>query len=172
MEHATSNSAGNEVPVLNQAYRQAAGPAVRRYVELSSNHLQSRVRPFSCVIICNGLDVSRSIEVSHRKRRKRLSCSFGIPEQSRRNADISASATTRPGGLKNGSAFVSTDLLVSEPRAQTLATYRETRQSITSANFATARTEPMIQNPVCRGYSAAEAPFQTSARGLSDISCS
>ena len=32
--------------------------------------------------------------------------------------------------------------------------------------------EPMIQNPVCRGYSAAAAPFQTSVRGSSDISCS
>src|SRR3954453_17685358 len=32
--------------------------------------------------------------------------------------------------------------------------------------------EPMIQNPVCRGYSAAAAPFQTSARGSSDILCS
>jgi hypothetical protein len=37
---------------------------------------------------------------------------------------------------------------------------------------ATARAEPMIQNPVCRGYSAAAAPFQRAVRVSSDISCS
>ena len=37
---------------------------------------------------------------------------------------------------------------------------------------ATARAEPMIQNPVCRVYLAVVAPFQRAVRASSDIACS